>query len=115
MISHQSPLRNMIDIKQSGEELLFSVRVQPKASANKILGEHAGALKVAVTAPPEKGKANAAVVALLSEALGVPKSAVEIVRGRTSRTKTLRIKGLTKEILSQLLARAAKAGPKSEI
>jgi len=79
------------------------VRVQPKASANKILGEHAGALKVSVTAAPEKGKANAAVIALLSKELRVPKSWIEITRGETTRIKTLRIRGLTKESLSRLL------------
>lgn len=93
----------MIDIKQSGEELLFSVRVQPKASADRIVGEHGGALKITVTAAPEKGKANAAVIALLSEKLGIPKSAIEIVRGETSRLKTVRIRGLTTESLSRLI------------
>lgn len=83
--------------------MIVSLRVQPKASANKILGEHAGALKVSVTAAPEKGKANAAVVTLLSKELGIPKSSIEIVRGETTRIKTLRIHGLTKESLSRLL------------
>jgi len=93
----------MIEIRESGEGLIVSLRVQPKASANKILGEHAGALKVSVTAAPEKGKANAAVVTLLSKELGIPKSSIEIVRGETTRIKTLRIHGLTKESLSRLL------------
>lgn len=93
----------MIEIRESGEGLIVSVRVQPKASANKILGEHAGALKVSVTAAPEKGKANAAVIALLSKELRVPKSWIEITRGETTRIKTLRIRGLTKESLSRLL------------
>jgi len=98
----------MIEIKETGQDSLFSVRVQPKASADSILGEHAGALKISVTAPPEKGKANAAVIALLSKEFRVPKSSIEIVRGHTSRRKTLRIRGLTKQKLSELLQRASK-------
>jgi uncharacterized protein YggU (UPF0235/DUF167 family) len=65
-----------------------------------------------VTAAPEKGKANAAVVALLSETLGVPKSSIEIVRGDTSRNKTLRIRGLTASELRDLVERAIEAGGK---
>ena len=96
----------MIQITESGEHLLFSVKVQPKASADRIVGEHAGMLKVSVTAAPQKGKANAAVIALLSKEIGLPKSRIEIVHGVTSRTKTLRIRGTTKEALSTLLKRA---------
>lgn len=102
----------MIDIKGSGQQLLFSVKVQPKASANGILGEHDGALKVSVTAAPEKGKANAAVIALVSKHLGLPKSAVEIVHGETSRLKTLRIHGVEKAQLAALLMHPSKPGGK---
>ena len=100
----------MIEVRESGTNLLFSVKVQPKASANRVLGEHGGALKVAVTAPPEKGKANAAVIALLSKALGVPKSSIQIVRGDTSRTKTLRVCGRTNRELTELVERALETG-----
>ena len=94
----------MTEIRQTDEGLFLSVRVQPKASKDRILGEHAGALKVSVTAAPEKGKANAAVISLLSEKLGVPKSSIEIVRGETSRLKTVRIRGVAKETVSALLS-----------
>ncbi|WP_029032708.1 DUF167 domain-containing protein [Salinarimonas rosea] len=71
------------------------VRVTPKASAARITAERDAdgglALRVAVTAPPEDGKANAAVIALLAAALGLPRSALAIVRGETARTKTIRI------------------------
>ncbi|GGK24454.1 DUF167 domain-containing protein [Salinarimonas ramus] len=76
-----------------GETLL--VRVTPKASAERIAPERdetgALVLRVAVTAAPEDGKANAAVIALLAEALGLPRSALAIVRGETARTKTIRV------------------------
>ena len=105
----------MIEIKETGGNIVFSVRVQPKAKSDRVLGEHAGALKVAVTAPPEKGKANAAVVALLSRLLGVPKSSIEIVRGETSRVKTLRVQGVGKDALLELLGRVTKGERKGEV
>jgi uncharacterized protein (TIGR00251 family) len=63
------------------------LRVKPGARADAIVGFHGGALKIAVAAPPEKGKANDAAVALLARALGVPESSVSIVAGRTSQNK----------------------------
>jgi len=60
---------------------------------NKIIGAYGARLKVAVTAPPVDGKANAALVALLSEQLGVAKSHITIERGLNARNKTVSIKG----------------------
>jgi uncharacterized protein (TIGR00251 family) len=65
------------------------LRVHPKARKDAITGVFAGALKVSVTAPPEKGKANDAVVKLLSKALELPKRSIEIVSGETSQDKTV--------------------------
>lgn len=64
----------------------IAVRVTPKASRNAIKEEE-GVLRVYVTTVPEDGKANAAVVKLLSKAVGVPKSRLDLVRGHTSRDK----------------------------
>ena len=83
--------------------MILKVRVQPKASRDAIVGEHGGALKVAVTAPPDKGKANKAVVELLANKLGVPKSNIELVTGSTSRDKTFAIRGVTKEAVEALV------------
>jgi uncharacterized protein (TIGR00251 family) len=70
--------------------------VQPRASRAAIAGWRPdGALGVRVTAAPVDGQANAAVGALLAEALGVRASAVEIVRGATGRDKYVRVAGLT--------------------
>ena len=74
--------------------LRLTVRATPKAGRNEIAGRRAdGALLVRVTAAPEDGKANAAVCALVAKALGVPKRAVLVVRGETSRDKVLEIDG----------------------
>lgn len=68
----------------------IAVRVTPKASRDRILVE-ADAIRVYVTTVPEDGKANKAVVKLLSKALGVPKTRLDLIRGATSRDKVFRI------------------------
>ena len=73
----------------------LQVRVQPKAKRNSIEVVEGSKLKVYVTAAPEDGKANDAVVALLAKSLGVAKSHIRILRGHKSRDKLLDIKGLT--------------------
>ncbi len=60
-------------------------------------------LKIRVTVPPEGGKANRAVIEILSKALRVPKSSIEIVKGETSRIKTVRIEGITLAKLQEKL------------
>ncbi len=81
-------------IRDEGGAVTFDVRVAPRASREAIIGLHDGALKVALTAPPVDGAANGALIALLAKQLGVAKSSVEIVRGATSKNKTVRIAGL---------------------
>lgn len=75
--------------------LIFALLVQPKASRAALVGLFGTQLKVAVTAPPESGKANAATVALLAKALGVAPSQVEVLAGHTGRSKRLRVRGLS--------------------
>jgi uncharacterized protein (TIGR00251 family) len=72
-------------------EGLLAVRVTPKAAADRIEVED-GKVRIRVTAPPDKGKANKAMIALVAKALGVPKSAVSLVRGERAREKLLRVK-----------------------
>jgi len=76
----------------------LAVRLTPKASAGRILGvveeaDGARVLKIAVSAPPEDGKANAALVDLLARALKVPRGAVSIAAGVASRRKLVDIAG----------------------
>ena len=83
-------------------QLELDIRVQPRAGRNAIEvdGER---ITVRVTAAPESGKANDAVVALLAKRLGVPKRSVQIVRGHKSRDKRISIDGISsKESLSRL-------------
>ena len=72
----------------SGTE--FQVRVTPRAGRNAIVADDRS-LRVYVTAAPEGGKANTAVVKLLSKAIGVPKSRLRLVRGEASRDKVFRV------------------------
>jgi hypothetical protein len=94
----------MIRCRKDGTALLVPVRAQPRAARSAVLGEHAGALKVAVTQPPEGGRANAAIAGTLARALGLRKSAVTLVRGHTSRDKTFRIEGVTAQQVNELIA-----------
>lgn len=72
----------------------FEVRVAPRASRQGVLGVHAGALKVGLHAAPVDGAANAALVELLAQALGVARADVRIVRGERSRQKTIEVSGV---------------------
>ncbi len=76
----------------------------PGARRNAVLGVRAGALRVAVTAPPDKGKANAAIQALLAQSLGCKPAQVGLVSGATSRQKRFRIGGIDPESLRRRLA-----------
>lgn len=81
----------------------FDILVQPRASRAQIGPRHDGRIKVAVTAPPVDGEANAAVIALLADALGVSRSAVTVVAGAASRRKTIRVDGITLDMLEELV------------
>lgn len=94
----------MIQLTSDGDRVLLPVRVQPAAGREAIEGEHAGRLKVALTAPPEKGKANKALVRLLAKQLGLSRTAVALVSGQTSRDKLLSVAGMSVESLAERLA-----------
>jgi uncharacterized protein len=85
----------MIEIAERDGCVTFTVRVAPRASRNAIAGEHAGALKIRLTAPPVEGRANDALRRLLAERLNVPVSAVKIVAGESSRTKRVSVTGVS--------------------
>jgi uncharacterized protein (TIGR00251 family) len=92
-----------IQIADHAEGCVVSVRAQPGARRNGIVGEQAGSLKVAVTAPPDKGRANDAVIEVLVKALGVKRSQVELVSGPTNRQKKFLVRGLTADSLRNRL------------
>jgi uncharacterized protein (TIGR00251 family) len=73
----------------------LSVRVQPRASRNEVAGLDGETLKIRLTAPPVEGEANAACLKFLAKLLDLPPSRLAIIQGARSRTKLIRITGLT--------------------
>jgi uncharacterized protein (TIGR00251 family) len=94
-------------LRQGAEasEVSLDVLVQPRASRAKVGPVHGDRLKLAVTAPPVDGEANAAVIELVAETLGVPRSAVTVTAGTSSRRKTIRVRGLSAEAVQARLPR----------
>lgn len=93
----------MIAITDHAEGCVLPVRAQPGARKTAVLGEQGGALKVAVTASPEDGRANRALAEALREALGLKRSQVELIAGPTSRDKRFLIRGLRRDELARQL------------
>ena len=85
--------------------VLLAIKLQPRASANQI-GEPLGSeLRIKVTAPPVDAAANEALVRLLAEVLDCPRNRVELVRGHTSRHKSVKVYGLSAEAVIAALGR----------
>ena len=82
--------------------LRFAVHLQPRASRDEIVGTHGDALKVRVTAPPVDSAANQALLELLADQLGVPRSALRIVAGHSSRRKIVEADGVSATALERL-------------
>jgi uncharacterized protein len=98
----------MLNVKEIDSGVEFNVLAKPKAGRNEISGFHDGAVRISVTAVPEKGKANSAIIKILTKVLKVPASNISILSGDTSRQKRVRIENLTKEILLNALQEAVK-------
>ena len=84
-----------LNIRDVAGGCVIAVKVVPGASRDKIAGVLGDSLKIATSAPPEKGKANAAVAAILAKALGLDKRSVELLTGQTNPHKEFRIAGIT--------------------
>ncbi len=80
------------------------IYVQPGASRNQIVGVHGEALKIKIKAPPEGGRANLELVSFLAKSLTLPKRALRLSSGLTSRSKVIEIEGATGEFVAQRLA-----------
>lgn len=96
----------------SGEALMLAVHAQPGARRAAVVSEHGGRLKIALLAPPLEGRANAALVKFLAERLAVPRAAIRIEAGESSREKRLRVSGLTAD---QLIGRLAPDKKKEQV
>ncbi|MGK5595106.1 MAG: DUF167 domain-containing protein [Parachlamydiaceae bacterium] len=85
------------------EDAIIKVKVLPNASSNKIIGWENDELKIRLTAIPEKGKANEALIKLLAKRLDIPLSSIKVIGGTTSRHKKLLIKNLDITLFESLI------------
>jgi uncharacterized protein len=92
----------VVECTESGGAVTFRVRVAPRASRSAVAGEHDGALKVRVAAPPVEGAANEELARFLARALEVSAGRVEIVSGHASKSKLVRARGVTAEQVRRL-------------
>ena len=92
-----------LEARQTVQGVMLAVKVVPGASISRIVGLLGGALKVQIAAAPEKGKANKALRRLLADVLGVPVTAVQVVKGQTRSHKEVLVEMLDCERLGQLL------------
>ena len=93
-----------LELSPAGDGTRLRLRVRPGARRDAIVGVHGGALKLAVTAAPERGRANAAALRLLADALGVGLDALELTAGAGSADKAVRVE-LPAEALRERLGR----------
>ena len=100
-------------LKKEGNAMTFKVRVQPRSSNNGVVGLYGDALKIKLTAPPVDGKANATCLKFFSDLFNIPKSAIQIVSGKTGRDKKIRLtlpSGKKIEDVSNRLVRMVASG-----
>jgi uncharacterized protein len=90
-------------LRETREGTFLEIKVQPRASRNEISGILGDEMKICVTAPPVDSAANKAVIELIAEKLGCSRSAIKLVKGETSRHKTLLIQGFKGEQVSHML------------
>lgn len=93
----------MIDLKATPQGVLIPVIAQPGAKRNAIVKFHDGAVKIAVNQPPDKGRANEAILEVLAKALDLPMRSLELVAGPTSRRKMVLVRDASIEMIRQVL------------
>ena len=91
-------------LKESANGVYLAIKLQPRASRQQISGLHGTELKVSVTAPPVDAAANRALIEYFAELLEISRSNVELVKGQTSRHKTLHVTGLSSANIREKLA-----------
>ncbi len=94
----------------SGNKAKILLRVLPDAVRNALLGFREGVLRVRVKASPEKGRANQELVSFLSQILSLPRGALTIIKGHTSRDKVIAIDGLSQDEVMRRLSSCGDAG-----
>ncbi|MBN1418376.1 MAG: DUF167 domain-containing protein [Planctomycetes bacterium] len=95
-----------IALRDDPRGVVLPIRALPRAGRVGLAGVSGGAVRVAVTAPPEGGRANRAIVEALAEAIGVSRARIRILRGERARSKSILVEGETAATLRPRLARA---------
>lgn len=93
----------MIPIKEQGGGITFAIKVHPRAKKNAITGVVSDALKLSLTSPPLDGRANDACIEFFAKLFRVPRSSVTIAAGEKSRSKVIRIAGVTAAAAQKVL------------
>lgn len=106
------PLPSYLHTQSDG--VLLSLKVQPRASSNAVVGPAGHELRVRVTAPPVDAAANEALVRLLAEQLDCPRNRIELVRGHTSRHKVVKVFGIEAEAIAARLEKGGTSRPASK-
>lgn len=89
----------------SDTAITIDVLIRPRSSRDEIVGMHEGRLKIKISAPPVDGKANERLTEVLSKAFRVSKSNVEIIRGKSSKLKTVRLTGIDMKTCEEFLSK----------
>lgn len=98
----------MIPIQESAKGVTFAVKVHPRARKNQITGMVGEALKLALTAPPLEGRANEGAIEFFAELFDIPRSSVTIASGQTSRSKVIRVTGISADAVRRRLEEVPK-------
>lgn len=101
-----APPLGRLELGERTSAVRMSVHVKPRSSRTQVLGERAGALEIALRAPPVEGAANDELVELLAGLLGVRRSSVTVALGASGRSKVIEIAGLTADEVRARLTRS---------
>ncbi|GAB4537745.1 MAG: hypothetical protein Fur0020_06470 [Thermodesulfovibrionia bacterium] len=89
-------------MKRAKGGVVINIKVEPRSSYSGIVGIHGDGLKVRLKSPPVEGRANKELVDILSDELGIPRSDIEIISGKASRNKLVRLNGISVDRIRQL-------------
>ena len=103
--------QDVVDLNEKDNAVTIRLRVQPRASRTEIVGEHAGAIKLRVAAPPVDGKANEECRRFLAKLLKVGATSIEIISGDSSRDKVIRVSNISAQRILELLDRKSQGAP----
>ncbi len=95
--------KDEVKIREKAGRLLLSVRVQPGATSDQIVGSYNGALKIRLAAPAQRNRANRHLLEFLATTLNVPAKNLSLSRGRSSRNKMVQVRGFSREELTHVL------------